>query len=350
MTILSFKIDEIGETGVTPRIIRLNTNNTVAELLATGYLNDLVYKQNAQLSDSDLAIVTSKTTPGAISTQVGVYEVSKSGSDWSLVAVASPGRVQLPTTPDEVAVFLDTIGTLGEAADTSLGIATITGGLAVLAAQFLYGGTTLGGSAGGGLPGTLAFRSNTNVEVMRITAVGAVGVMDIVNQTMVGTATRGVFIPDPAASDWSTGNDGSLLMSNNAPNGPSADVKMFDVTVTAAQLASGGTVELVPSTGTENYRIRELFINSGGTNFSGGGGDRLLSISDGTTTYSVVPSATLQSLVNARWGSTEVPFPAAAAINTASTDGDSIVALYSGGSNDFATGSIVISGIVERIN
>lgn len=349
MTILGASINEIGEEGITPRVIRINTNNTVAEVLATGFLNNLVYSQNLALAETNLALVTTSTVSGQNPTKVGVYEVIKSGDDWGLAPVAGAGSVVLPTTPDEVAVFKDTIGTLTQALDTSLGIAIISGGLAVIQDQFLYGETHLGGAAGSSR-GLLTLRDSSDTDILTLSTAGSVGVMNITNQVMVGSAPRNAFIPDPAASDWSSGSGGSLLISNNAPNGPSADVKMFDVAVPAAGLAAGGSIELAPSTGTENYRLRELFINSGGTNFSGGGGDRNLSITDGTTVYSIVPSATLQSLVNARWGSTEVPFPAAAAINTQTTDGDALVAVYSGGANDFTDGSIVISGVLERVN
>lgn len=123
----------------------------------------------------------------------------------------------------------------------------------------------------------------------------------------------------------------------------------FDVTVTAAALAAGGKVILVPSFGTEQFIIRQLQLNSGGTNFSGGGGDRLGQVTDGTTIYSVIPAATMQSLVNATWGSTALPFPAAAAINKPTAPGANLYFAYSGGTTDYATGSLVISGVVQRV-
>lgn len=123
----------------------------------------------------------------------------------------------------------------------------------------------------------------------------------------------------------------------------------FDVTVPQASLASAGSVTLVASSGTRQYKVRSLQLNSGGTNFSGGGGDRLGQVTDGTTVYSVIPAATMQSLVNAQWGVTALPNPASAAINTSTAAGASLVFKYSGGTTDYTAGSLVITGVVERV-
>jgi hypothetical protein len=123
----------------------------------------------------------------------------------------------------------------------------------------------------------------------------------------------------------------------------------FDVTVTAAALANAGKVILVASQGLQQYKVRRLQLNSGGTNFSGGGGDRLGQVSDGTTVYSVIPAADLQTLVNAQWGATALPNPASAAIDTSTAAGANLYFAYSGGTTDYTTGSLVISGEAQRV-
>lgn len=140
-----------------------------------------------------------------------------------------------------------------------------------------------------------------------------------------------------------------LVTSFNTPD-TNINLVSFDVAVPAASLAAGASVTLFASSGTKQYRVRSLWINAGGTNFSGGGGDRNLSITDNTTVYSVVPAATLGTLVNAGWGDgTDLPYPASAAINQASAAGQAIVAKYSGGAADFSAGSVTISGVLQRI-
>ena len=128
-----------------------------------------------------------------------------------------------------------------------------------------------------------------------------------------------------------------------------ANLIAFDVTVGQAALAAGGSVTLYASSGAKQYKIRNLWINSGGTAFSGGGGDRLGAVSDGTTVYSVVPAANLQTLTNNGWGSTPLPYPASAAINASTAAGANLVFKYSGGTTDYTAGSIVVSGILQRV-
>jgi hypothetical protein len=85
MPILNFKVESVGQTGVFPAIIYILTNDTVSEITTTGYLNGIV-KGNTPLSDADMALVTTKTSPNASSTQVGWFSVVKSGENWSLSA------------------------------------------------------------------------------------------------------------------------------------------------------------------------------------------------------------------------------------------------------------------------
>lgn len=122
-----------------------------------------------------------------------------------------------------------------------------------------------------------------------------------------------------------------------------------DVTVGQAALAAAGQVTLIPAVAGAQFKIRDMYLNSGGTNFSGGGGDRNLSITDGTTVYSVIPAATLQSLVNARWGVTALPFPVSAAVDTPTAVGVKLYAVYSGGAADYTAGSLVLSLQYERV-
>lgn len=140
-----------------------------------------------------------------------------------------------------------------------------------------------------------------------------------------------------------------VLRTNIATPDTNVNLVTFDVTVTAAALASGASVTLYASTGAKQYKIRALWVNRGDTNFSGGGGDRLLSITDNTTVYSLVPAASLQTLANTGWGVTGLPFPASAAINTSTAAGASLVAKYSGGAADYSAGSVVISGLLQRV-
>lgn len=128
------------------------------------------------------------------------------------------------------------------------------------------------------------------------------------------------------------------------------DVAVYQTTVAYSDLASAGTKALLSAASGEQWKVREIFLSGAGTNFSGGSGDRLLAVSDGTSTWTVIPAANLQSLAAARWGDTAVPFPATAAhMMTASAGGADITAAYSGGSNDYAAGSLTLALTLERV-
>lgn len=127
-------------------------------------------------------------------------------------------------------------------------------------------------------------------------------------------------------------------------------LSVFEVTVAQADLAGGGQKLLIRAGAGEQWKIRGIVLSGDGTNFSGGGGDRDLAITDGTSIWSVIPAATLQSLAAARWGDTGVPFPATAAhLFAASASGTNIVAEYSGGTTDYTAGSCTIMLLAEAL-
>src|SRR5262245_35586893 len=77
-----------------------------------------------------------------------------------------------------------------------------------------------------------------------------------------------------------------------------SDIKWVDVTCTATVLdASTGTGKvnvITPAVATDQYKIRNIRLVGGGTNF-GSGGDRLLGLTDGTTVWTTVANADIES-------------------------------------------------------
>ncbi|KKK74365.1 hypothetical protein LCGC14_2884480, partial [marine sediment metagenome] len=115
------------------------------------------------------------------------------------------------------------------------------------------------------------------------------------------------------------------------------------VTGGQADVASAASKILLDAAAGETWKILDIVLSADGTDFSGGGGDRLLSITDGTSIWSVIPAATLQSLAVARWGDAGMPDPATAShLFAESASGTDIVAEYSGGSADYTAGSLTL--------
>jgi hypothetical protein len=139
---------------------------------------------------------------------------------------------------------------------------------------------------------------------------------------------------------FSTPNTSLVLLPSAAQVG---SAQRANVTITFSQLATAGHAQIFAGVAGAQYQVLNMFLNSGGTNFSGSGANRNLSITDGTTVYSVIPAATLQALTNSAWGSTALPFPASAAIDTFTAVGQPLYGVYSGGTTDYTAGSLVLT-------
>jgi len=126
MAILNIQVNEPGQAGIVPRIVRIETDDSVATVTTAGYLTDAVKKGLATFNESDMCCVVTQESASSAQ-EAGWYEVSNSNGVWSLVPPASPGDVVLPTVANRLAHFSNTTGTLsGAAADvTNLGDLTL---------------------------------------------------------------------------------------------------------------------------------------------------------------------------------------------------------------------------------
>lgn len=141
----------------------------------------------------------------------------------------------------------------------------------------------------------------------------------------------------------------NVLQSSLSSPDTAADIIYQDVVVGQAALATAGHVTLQASSGSKQYKIRGIAVNKTGTNFSGGGGDRNLSITDGTSVWTIATAALIQSLANTRWGDSALPVPASVSFNTSSVAGTTIYAAYSGGTTDYTAGSLTLTLQLQRV-
>lgn len=128
-------------------------------------------------------------------------------------------------------------------------------------------------------------------------------------------------------------------------------VKWVDVTVTAALLDGGGSVNVIAGVSGDTYKIRNIRLVGGGTNFAAGG-NRNISLTDGTTTWTTIANADIEAAPTATlaWGDTKVPFLTGTS-DTASVSGQAIRFAYSGGTTDHSgTGSIKFSVQIEKVS
>lgn len=127
MAILDIVTSFIGETGILPSEAVINTTDTEATVLTTGYLNKAV-QNGASFALPCIAKVSTRTSPTAVP-QVGWYQVSHVGANWSLIPAGSPGDVVLPTIANHIATYTNTTGGLSEDAATAINGGNIQAGL-----------------------------------------------------------------------------------------------------------------------------------------------------------------------------------------------------------------------------
>lgn len=136
-----------------------------------------------------------------------------------------------------------------------------------------------------------------------------------------------------------------------------SQLEWVDVTCTATALDAStrtGKVyvkqpEVVPGQAGASYKIRDIILVGGGTSF-GAGGNCLLELKDGTTVWTTIANADLESAPAAslRWGDAKVPFLTSKS-NTASTAGADIYFQYQTAGTGHSTGSISFSVCLERV-
>lgn len=166
MPILNIVPVQIGAVGVVPNIACIATNDTLATVLTTGYLNQ-AQQNGASLSESTMCLVTTKTSPSAAATQVGWLEVSHVGANWSLVQSGAPGSVTLPTIANHLAVYTNTAGQLSEDAATAINGGNIQAGLSGTAGSlYSFPGTA---SRGKLILSAVANTGNTDVTISNAT-------------------------------------------------------------------------------------------------------------------------------------------------------------------------------------
>ena len=126
--------------------------------------------------------------------------------------------------------------------------------------------------------------------------------------------------------------------------------RWVDVTATAALLDGALKVKVLTGVAGQQFKVRSVRLVGGGTNFAAGG-DRLLSLTDGTTVYTTIANADLEAAPSATldWGNAKVPFLTGTSAVATVAGGDLWLA-YSGGTTDHsATGSIKFSVQLERV-
>lgn len=93
MSVLGIYFNNIGQAGQNPQFVYIDTDETVAQITAAGFLNKFVI-QGEPFNESLMAVVTTKTTPSAKNIDTGLYNITFSDGNWSLTPLTS--QILLP--------------------------------------------------------------------------------------------------------------------------------------------------------------------------------------------------------------------------------------------------------------
>jgi len=237
MAILNYQLQTIGQSGSLPAIIYINTNNTIAEVTAAGYLNPLVAQGNA-LNEQMIALVGTKTSPNDIDSEVNWYRVDIAAGVYSLVSTSAAGSVTLPTIANHLAIYTNTGGVLSEDAATAINGGNIQAGLSGTAGYFASFPAT-------GSKGSLRLTAVANTgDTATTISNAAMGQASVVSIPDPGNATAR-FLVAATATPFTSGN----LVKSSGTGGLVVDAGFAVKANTTAAYAGGGTSNAFVATG-----------------------------------------------------------------------------------------------------
>jgi hypothetical protein len=315
--------------------------------------------------------ITGKTT-GGFAGNIIMYPITSTRGLFQIFATANTGNTNLTLTNSPMGQTTAlTIPDPGASAanlilSKSAGTQHITTGAFQVDAGVISSGISTGGTAGG----FIAYPATASNGSLRLTPIGNAGnfAATISNVSTLGQASV-YTIPDPAAATANFAVAPSALVSGNLvkasgtagliidagvsstlvdtslSSATAATNKIFVKTITAgfAALATAGHVAVMANTsGTSQFKVMNIRVMYTASGLSGGGGDRLLSLTDGTIVFNQagITAALLGTPVYTLWGGTGNPLPGS--VSTISTAGAAIYLVYSGGATDYTAGSVTI--------
>lgn len=126
MAIIKIETSQTGEVGVLPSYASILTNDTEAAVLTTGYFNKAV-QNGTSFSLPCIAKIATKASSTS-DYQVGWYQITRVGTNWSAVVAGNPGDVVLPTVANQLVHATNTTGTMSSDAAAVVNLGNITAG------------------------------------------------------------------------------------------------------------------------------------------------------------------------------------------------------------------------------
>lgn len=354
----------VGQVGVLPGSVKMVTSANLTAITTAGFLNNFGNQLSTiDLSPSDLIECLYDYSELTGSGTFGEFTVSISNGVITLV-----GLTVFASVAGNVPIFDDTSGGLTDSGaslsnDTSTKIVTLDQTTNPSVPNYI--------ACFSDITGTVSAGADPAINPKRL----QLGLSTGVNQGSVlmypSLATSGSLLIEPSNNtnnaDITISNDshaqdtyyrfadvgtatGSFLNCTLEVADVASNLICKTVTIAASDLIDLGQVVIIPPSVDKQYRILDMLLSTPTVNFVGGSGDRTLGILSDTKTYTIIPSATLETLTtNQRWGSSDIPFPVSIPIHTLTDPGEHLVAQYVGGTNDYLAGVLVLSVFYQRV-
>lgn len=360
-----------GQVGVIGAIKYMVTTDSLATITAAGYLNQIDLAVNPIFSSDVLGITylyNLNTNKGTFA----FFTVSISNGVITLAPTVSTGDVLLPVVSGDIAVFN---GTTGQIKDSAVAFSNLTDTVSPL----FHGTATAGDfvtvnnanktiqdsgaapsaasqpfvvmSPGGLTTNHIAQIADANGTIKDGGVLGTAAAKAASNNaqsTLASTAGSGFTIGHLVTAGDTLGSltDSGIVAANVVQSQSSVanNFVSFSVlkTLTFTQLATAGKVNIVTHpTGTAQFVVTDIKVLTS-TGLSGGGGDRLLSVADGTLVFNNagITAALLGTPIFTIWGGTGNPI--AVSSSQVSTAGADIFFQYIGGTTDYTAGSVQV--------
>jgi len=255
MAILSIQTAQpTGLVSVTPSIIYILTSDTYATVTTTGYLTGSK-QEGFTYSNNQMALVyTTDDGPVWLKVVITYSDATIQNTVVSLVQIASPGDVALPTIANHLMVSTDTDGSLANLTGTAINGGSLQAGLSGTAGTLIsYPSTASKGSL---IVAAVANSGNTNTTISN----AAMGQASVIS------------IPDPAGATANFAIAPAALVNNNLvkASGTAGLVADAGIAATAVMqnnavntMTGSGQIILVKANGTEASNLVTASGNAG---------------------------------------------------------------------------------------
>lgn len=275
MPILSIKTTEIGESGVLPAQVRILTTDTEAAVLTAGYLNHAV-QNGFSFPLPCLAEISTKASSTA-DYQVGWYQITHVGSNWSVVVAGNPGDVVLPTVANQLVHATNATGTLSTDAASVVNLGSITAGSSAVAGSL----TSFAGTGSTEFLRMAAINNTGGNFSTTLSNTASVGQSQTISIPDAGAATANFIIS--ASAGTQTIGTGSLALTLGNITAAAGNIAATLGSVAAGTTVTGGT-GVIATTGNVTASAGNLVAGATGaagtvTSFAGTGANEFLRLS-----------------------------------------------------------------------